>query len=175
MRDVENAAREALREAREAIASYRQPTLAGELQGAREMLSVAGIACICADQPAPLRVPTTLETTLAWTIREGVTNVIRHSRGARTCTIQIKQNTTHVNVSIMDDGHAITDTLHSTRNSTPHGLTGLAERVALYQGIFEAGPQPVGGFRLLVSLPLETPVQPAENVENDQPVQEAQQ
>jgi two-component system sensor histidine kinase DesK len=172
---VENAARQALHEAREAIASYRQPTLAGELQGAREMLSVAGIACLCADQAAPLRVPATLETALAWTIREGVTNVIRHSRGARTCTIQIEQNTTHMNVSIIDDGHAITETLHSTRKSTPHGLAGLAERVALYQGRFEAGPQTAGGFRLFVSLPLETPVQPAENVESDQPVQEVQQ
>ncbi|HEX4716609.1 MAG TPA: hypothetical protein VH164_16950, partial [Ktedonobacteraceae bacterium] len=69
----------------------------------------------------------------------------------------------------------ITDALHSTRHSTPHGLAGLAERVALYQGVFEAGPQTAGGFRLFVSLPLETPVQLAENVENDQPVQEVQQ
>ena len=31
-------------EVREAVAGYRQPTLAGELAGAREMLAAAGIA-----------------------------------------------------------------------------------------------------------------------------------
>ena len=45
IRDVEGVAREALREVREAVAGYRQPTLTTELPGARIMLAAAGIAC----------------------------------------------------------------------------------------------------------------------------------
>ena len=43
IRDIENVARTALAEVREAIADYRQSTLASELAGAREMLAAAGI------------------------------------------------------------------------------------------------------------------------------------
>ena len=45
VREVEQVARRALREVREAVAGYRQPTLGEELIGARELLAAAGIAC----------------------------------------------------------------------------------------------------------------------------------
>ena len=41
--DVEQVARQALGEVREAVSGYRQPTLDGELEGARMALSAAGI------------------------------------------------------------------------------------------------------------------------------------
>src|SRR5207237_9617025 len=41
--DIEKVARDALREVREVVAGYRQPTLAAELAGAREALTAAGI------------------------------------------------------------------------------------------------------------------------------------
>jgi len=44
IRDIENAARTALAEVREAIADYRQSTLASELAGATQLLAAAGIA-----------------------------------------------------------------------------------------------------------------------------------
>src|SRR5262249_47027061 len=44
IRDIENAARTALAEVREAIADYRQSTLASELAGASQLLAAAGIA-----------------------------------------------------------------------------------------------------------------------------------
>src|SRR5215208_2344756 len=45
VRDIEGVARRALREVREAVAGYRQPTLDRELEHAREILEAAGIAC----------------------------------------------------------------------------------------------------------------------------------
>ena len=41
--EVEQVARQALGEVREAVSGYRQPTLDGELAGARMALSAAGI------------------------------------------------------------------------------------------------------------------------------------
>ena len=57
-------ARRALREVREAVAGYRQPTLAAELAGARQMLAAAGIACRIEDQAGtlPVAVDATLES-----------------------------------------------------------------------------------------------------------------
>jgi len=140
-------AREALREVREAVVGYRRPTLNDELVGAREMLEAAGIDC-CIEYEART-LPNATETVLAWLVREGATNVLRHSRAKR-CEIRLTHSGEEVRAEMRDDG----------RGSPPEepvtgsGLSGLAERVAASGGSFEAGPLGTGGFRLRVSLPL---------------------
>jgi two-component system sensor histidine kinase DesK len=57
---------------------YRQLSLRGELAAARELLSAAGIASDIEHSGGS--VPPALDGLLAWAVREGVTNVIRHSR-----------------------------------------------------------------------------------------------
>lgn len=63
--EVEEVARQTLREVREAVAGYRQPTLSGELDGARQMLSAAGIAYQVEYTAGALPPPT--DAVLAWT------------------------------------------------------------------------------------------------------------
>jgi two-component system, NarL family, sensor histidine kinase DesK len=134
---------------REAVAGYRQPTLDGELRGAREMLEAAGISLWIENTAAAL--PKSADAVLAWAVREGVTNVIRHSRATH-CEVRLARDGEVVRAEIRDDG----------RGSPPEhgepavgsGLSGLAERVARSGGDFEAGPLPEGGFRLRVNLPL---------------------
>ena len=149
VREIEGAARRALREVREAVADYRQPTLGGELDGAREMLNAAGIACRI-EQKADV-LPHTTDAVLAWAVREGVTNVVRHSR-ARHCVIRLTQDGEEVRAEITDDGLGFPPEHETTTVGT--GLSGLAERVAASGGDFEAKPTSEGGFRLRVSLPL---------------------
>ncbi len=149
--DIESVAREALRETRETISGYRQPTLSAELHGARELLAAAGIACEC--EVESISLPATSEAVLASAIREGVTNVIRHSR-AKHCTIRVMQDGQNASVVVLDDGQQKTDTLDLLSGTSGSGLPGLAERVAVYHGSFEAGKQTGGGFRLAVTLPL---------------------
>jgi two-component system, NarL family, sensor histidine kinase DesK len=144
VKDIESVARAALREVREAVAGYRQPTLAAELAGAREALTAAAIECQIDRDPAAL--PPAVEAVLAWTVREGVTNVMRHSQGKR-CTIRITNKDGRATVDVVDDG----------RGGTPEagsGLRGLRERVFERGGTLTAESLPHEGFRLRVTLPL---------------------
>nr|MDQ3841501.1 sensor histidine kinase [Actinomycetota bacterium] len=150
VRDIEGVARRALREVREAVAGYRQPTLDGELEDAREMLEAAGITCRIESKVGVL--PNATDAVLAWAVREGVTNVIRHSR-ARSCEIRVTRDGEEVRAEISDDGLGSS----AERDAPPSngsGLSGLAERVAASGGDLEAGSPPESGFRLRVSLPL---------------------
>lgn len=147
--DVEGVARGALREVREAVAGYRRPTLDEELASAREMLEAAGISCRIENKAGVL--PNGTDAVLAWTVREGVTNVIRHSR-ARRCDIRLTRNGEEIHAEISDDGRGSSP----ERNGevTGSGLSGLAERVAASGGSVEAKTLPEGGFHLRVRLPL---------------------
>ena len=152
--DIEKVAREALREVREAVAGYRQPTLAAELAGANEALTTAGIEYRVDQDHRPL--PPVVEAVLAWTVREGVTNVMRHSQ-ARRCAIRIVNNDGHVTIEVVDDG----------RGGIPQagsGLRGLRERVLERGGMLTAEPLPHEGFRLRVSLPLPEVAIPVDRV-----------
>jgi two-component system sensor histidine kinase DesK len=153
MREVGSVARTALHEVRAAVAGYRQPTLASELRGAGELLAAAGIAYRCEDDRVPL--PPAVEATLAWAVREGVTNVVKHSR-ARNCTIRVTNTGGFAGVEVIDDGHgaSMDGSQPSPSVSGGSGLAGLAERAAALGGRCEAGPFPGGGFSLSVILPV---------------------
>ena len=99
------------------MSGYRQPSLSGELARAREALAAAGIH---ADLPNSTdEVPSDLRELFAWTIREGVTNVIRHS-GARRCRVRLSASA----VEVADDGRGADDSVPG------NGLVGLRERAA---------------------------------------------
>jgi two-component system sensor histidine kinase DesK len=145
--ELENVARQALGEVREAVSGYRQPTLDGELAGARMALSAAGIRA-SVERPEAAIEPAT-EAVLAWAVREGATNVIRHS-GASRCALKISAGPQMTTLEVVDDGVG-----GRTVNGqgSGHGLAGLAERARAVAGEVEAGRLPDGGFRLAVRVP----------------------
>lgn len=148
--DVEKTARATLQEVREAVASYRQPTLASELHAAEEILAAAGITYRREDDERMMNMlPPAIGAALSWAVREGVTNVIKHSR-ARRCVIRITSDKRTASIEITDDGTAAGSVVSSGGN----GLRGLSERVAGLGGQIEAGPHISGGFRLAVSIPI---------------------
>lgn len=146
--ELEVVARGALSEVREAVSGYRQPTLDDELAGARMALSAAGIKSDVVRQPTVL--DPAVEGVLAWAVREGATNVIRHS-GARNCTLRISSNLVDAGVEVLDDGVG-----HVRINGNAgHGLEGLAERARTVNGRLEAGiRENGGGYRLALTVPL---------------------
>ncbi len=113
--DLERLSRDALSDVRRAVEGYRELTLPGELTRARNALAAAGI-----DARLPSAsddVPTQLRELFAWTVREGVTNVLRHSH-ANTCTIELGPR----RIEVRDDGRGLSESGSGT------GLLGLTER-----------------------------------------------
>src|SRR5262249_47157448 len=159
--DVERGARTALHEVREAVAGYRQPTLASELHSARDVLAAAGIAYHAEGNGAEVgMLPAPIDAAMAWTVREGITNVVRHSR-TRQCEVRVTRVGGEARVEVTDDGPGLVAVASSqpplvpTSTGPGNGLRGLAERVSALGGRFEAGPLAGGGFRLAVAMPLE--------------------
>jgi two-component system sensor histidine kinase DesK len=138
--EVERLSRRTLADVRAAVAGHRDITLAGELATAREVLRAAGIL---AELPGSVDVvDPALSELFGWVVREGVTNVVRHSRATH-CTVTLGPD----RVEITDDGRG---GLGSTAAAT--GLVGLRERVAALGGTVEARPLSPG-WRLRVRVP----------------------
>ncbi|RLP96907.1 sensor histidine kinase [Micromonospora sp. CV4] len=142
--DVEGLARAALADVRQTVGAYREVTLAGELAGARSALAAAGIAAdLPADVPA---LPAERDRLFGWAVREGVTNVVRHS-GARCCTIRVHPD----RVEVSDDGRG-----PSTPDGSGHGLVGLRERARRLDAAVSVGRRADGsGFLLRVHAPVD--------------------
>ena len=141
--DVEQLAREALKDVRATASGYREVSLAGELSVAASVLRAAGIR---AELPSAVDgVDPADREIFGYVVREAVTNVVRHS-GARTCRISLGERS----IEIRDDGPDVAPTVGSDQGS---GLRGLARRVAARGGTLTAGPQPGAGFLLSVTLP----------------------
>ena len=137
--EVEELCRRVLAEVRAAVSGYREVTLASELARGRELLRVSGIT---ADLPTATDVADPAHQELfGWAVREGLTNVIRHSR-ARSCEVRVSASC----VEIIDDGHG---------SAAPpgNGLRGLRERAAAAGGAVDAGPVQPAGWRLRVWVP----------------------
>jgi two-component system sensor histidine kinase DesK len=97
---------------------------------------------------------------LGWAVREGATNVLRHS-GALRCTIGVSTRDDGVQLVIADDGSGAVDR-DETENGAGNGLRGLSERITAVGGSLQAGPprdaaeSPYGasGFLLRVRVPV---------------------
>jgi two-component system sensor histidine kinase DesK len=137
--DVEGLARAALADVRAAVAGYRELSLAGELVAARAALQAAEIK---GDLPTTIdEVPEENRELFAWVVREGVTNVVRHS-GAKRCSIRFSAQL----IEVIDDGKGPTP----GGGASGHGLVGLRERADQAGASVQIGQADGGGFRLAV-------------------------
>jgi two-component system sensor histidine kinase DesK len=136
MTEVEALARRTLGDVRATVASYRDVTLAGELANGQQLLRAAGIT---ADLPSAVdNVDPVHQELFGWVVREGITNIVRHSRAA-SCAVRLSA----CSIEIVDDGVGGTA-------PAGNGLTGLRERVAAAGGVIDAGPLRPKGWRLQV-------------------------
>jgi two-component system sensor histidine kinase DesK len=93
-----------------------------------------------------LGLPTAIDELFGWTLREGVTNVLRHS-AARACWISIRCDDGKVRLEIENDEAA-------SPAVGGNGLVGLASRTAELLGTAVRRPTAGGRFRLVVEVPV---------------------
>jgi two-component system sensor histidine kinase DesK len=140
--DLQRLSRDALADVRATAHGIRRISLPGEIASARVALESAGILprlpTVADDVPSQWR------ELFAWTLREGVTNVIRHSR-ASTCAVQLDAT----GIRVTDDGPG-----GGADGRDGHGLDGLRQRAALAGAVLTTGPGPGDhGFSLTVTVP----------------------
>lgn len=141
MRDVERISRDALAEVRSAVRGYRAEGLQAELAGAAMMLEAAHIDLEAAT--LSLTLDSAQERTLAFALREAVTNVVRHS-GASRCAVRLFEAGGEVCLEVEDNG---------VSGNLPEGLglRGMCERLELLGGRLER--RTGEGTRLRIYLP----------------------
>lgn len=138
MLEVRRIAHDSLDELRAVVSGYRTADLSVELAGARSLLASAGIDCRVIGEASSSG---DSAGALGWAVREGVTNVLRHS-SASSCTITLRGNV----LTMSNDGAPPAFRFGS-------GLTGLRERISALGGSVTAASEPPNRFVLTVELP----------------------
>jgi two-component system sensor histidine kinase DesK len=142
--DVERTARTALAEVREAIGGYRAKGLQAEVDMARMTLDAAGVALKCETMPPTLKARE--ETALSLSVREAVTNIVRHAQ-ATECTMRF---------TVAPDGFTsleVEDNGRKTVEREGNGLRGMRARVEELGGRFRIERAAAHGTRLVIELP----------------------
>lgn len=123
MREVERIASDALEEVRDVVRGYRDIDLTTEIAGARALLEASGIAVTTVSEGAT-SLPAPVLRTFAWVVREGATNILRHSSATST-RIALVHDAAEVRLSITNDRPN-----PGRSESAGSGLMGLTERLA---------------------------------------------
>ena len=142
--EVTRVAREALTQVRSAVTGIRAAGIAAELASARLLLELDGVAFRYA--LAPVALPSTLETVLAMTLREAVTNIQRHAR-AQSASAMFEVVGSGIVLRVIDDGRGGTIV-------PGNGLSGMRERIEALGGRLRVDSIPARGTTVEASLPL---------------------
>lgn len=138
--EIERISRQSLADVRATASGMQQVRAATEIASARSVLIAAGIEV---DAPVTLpALPDDRAELLGYAIREGITNVVRHSRATR-CTITLDERS----ATVADDGVGL------PRGAARTGLAGLQSRLEEAGGTLVVGPGPDGGTVLRAELP----------------------
>lgn len=153
--EILDTSRKALADVRSVSRGYREMSLSGEADAAVSMLAAAGIRTHlhydCGQLPGPV------DSALAAALREGLTNMLRHSK-AEQCVIRAEQEGCSVRLSLANDG--VGRTARAARSVPDGGLVALQRRISVLGGSLAHAPGDDGWFRLDAVLPLSEPAAP---------------
>jgi two-component system sensor histidine kinase DesK len=140
--DVEAVARDALAQVRRAVTGIRAAGIAAELASARLLLEINGVHLTY--ELADVTLPATVETVLAMTVRESVTNIQRHAR-ASSARVSLLVEQKQLRLEIADNGRG--------GDIVPgNGLTGMRERLATIEANVRVDSRRGEGTTILVTL-----------------------
>jgi two-component system, NarL family, sensor histidine kinase DesK len=151
--DVMQITRKALAEARQVATGYRELTLAEECDSAVSVLTTANVDVSLVREHRGF--PRSVRSTLATVLREGVTNVLRHS-DASWCTITLSSHDGLAELEVVNDGVRSPRAARAT-NGAGSGLPNLTERVRALGGNLTSTVEEGRRHRLRVTIPLDQP------------------
>ncbi|WP_175471722.1 sensor histidine kinase [Geodermatophilus telluris] len=135
-----------------------------DLAGVVEQVRAAGLPTVLTVTGSPRPLAAGAQLAVHRLVQEALTNTLRHARGARSAEVRLDWRAAELAVSVTDDGApaAAPDRAGPDRagpdlagpDRAGHGLVGMRERVAAWDGSVTAGPGPAGGWRVAAVLPL---------------------
>lgn len=153
LHDAQALLRQSIGEMQTVVAGLRDVSLDAEIANARTILGSAGVT-LHTDM-APVVLDSDVAEALAWMVREGTTNVLRHSNSSR-CDIGLRVDRGRVVLTLANDGPAVRA---ASSPSGGHGIRGMRERLNVFDGRLTAKSQKDGGFVLEASVPLQVRVE----------------
>jgi signal transduction histidine kinase len=154
---VERTGREALAEMRRMVGVLRRPEEAPalapqpsleHLERLVEQAREAGLPVELSIEGDAIDLPAGIDLTAYRLVQEGLTNAIKHAQ-ANQAQVVVQYGDGQIELTITDNGRGV-----GSGDGGGHGLVGMRERVSVYGGELDAGPQPGGGFRLRAKLPV---------------------
>ncbi|WP_167855973.1 sensor histidine kinase [Natronospirillum operosum] len=144
IQEIEQLARSSLQQVRATVSGYHEGGVALEINAARNLLSSAGMTFRPVTTEA---VPPRLESTLAAVMREGVTNIVRHS-GATEVRLELTHERHQMRLTLDDNGQGMNG------GEVGHGMRGIRSRASSAGGVV-SWRQLNPGTRLQLVLPVE--------------------
>jgi signal transduction histidine kinase len=128
--------------------SYAPAPGLDELERLTKELDGAGVPVDVAFTGARVELPRGVDLTAYRIVQEALTNVLKHAGPAR-ASVLVGYEPHQVRLEITDDGRGV----NGRASGGGHGLVGMHERVAVYGGTLQTGPQAGGGFKVVACLP----------------------
>ena len=151
---IRDIAAKSLTDVRAVAKGYRSLNLTREAASLTSVLRSAGVHV--ADFTVPDDLPPHVADALAWTLREGVTNILRHANATRV-ELTCRQDKTDVELTLSNNG--VGQAPRKTDAVGGNGITGLTERVHAVGGQLHAESPRPDWFALTVQIPGNIPSQ----------------
>jgi signal transduction histidine kinase len=168
MEQVSEVGRQALGETRRLLGVLRTegpgggaaplPGLA-QLDALLDQVRATGLAAELTVTGRRFAVPEGAQLAVYRIVQEALTNTIKHARDATRVRVRLRYAEPAIGVDIADDGRpgaagAQRGAASAQRGATGHGLAGMSERAALYDGTVVAGERAGGGWGVSALLSL---------------------
>jgi len=132
-----------------------QPGL-GQLPALVDRLTAAGLPIELRLGELPRELSPGLDLAAFRVVQESLTNVIKHA-GKPDTTVSLTCGDGQLLVEVADSGRPIQAAAPAVPAGARRGLIGLRERIALYDGVLDAGPRSDGGWMVRARFPMVSP------------------
>jgi len=147
IREIRHTASIALKEVRELVSDMRAVKLDEELARVEQILKAAEIDFEIKRNGEDLQLPVLVESVLSMSLKEAVTNIVKHS-SAKKCVIIIEKDNNEIILTVYDNGIGFNEKLNVAGN----GLKGMRERLEFINGSIQLESKQ--GTKLVISVPL---------------------